>query len=94
MQRIIGREKELAALRALWTSEKSEFVAVHGRRRVGKTFLIRTAFEEAFAFAFRTETMTRKTIFLTMVTTFGVQVNMHSVGLVQNDVRMGALFEG
>ena len=50
MQRIIGREKELAALRALWTSEKSEFVAVHGRRRVGKTFLIRTAFEEAFAF--------------------------------------------
>ncbi|MEA5138570.1 AAA family ATPase [Arcicella rigui] len=50
MANIIGRENELSALRALQSSEKSEFVAVYGRRRVGKTFLVRTAFEGKFVF--------------------------------------------
>jgi AAA+ ATPase superfamily predicted ATPase len=45
MAQIIGRKKELAILRGLTESNKSEFVAIYGRRRVGKTFLIRTAFE-------------------------------------------------
>lgn len=47
---IIGRNKELALLKGLANSSKSEFVAVYGRRRVGKTFLIRRAFEQGFAF--------------------------------------------
>ncbi|MFN0015142.1 MAG: AAA family ATPase [Saprospiraceae bacterium] len=47
---IIGRRNELATLRALLASGKSEFVAVFGRRRVGKTFLIRSAYEGAFSF--------------------------------------------
>ncbi|MEA5405814.1 ATP-binding protein [Arcicella sp. DC2W] len=50
MANIIGRENELTTLRALQSSEKSEFVAVYGRRRVGKTFLVRTAFEGQFVF--------------------------------------------
>ena len=50
MARIIGREKEITLLRSLMDSEKSEFVAVYGRRRVGKTFLIRNAFEYQFSF--------------------------------------------
>jgi AAA+ ATPase superfamily predicted ATPase len=33
--KIIGRIKELATLKAIETSYKSEFVAVYGRRRVG-----------------------------------------------------------
>ena len=37
---IIGREKEIAELYQLYDSGKSEFVAVYGRRRVGKTFLV------------------------------------------------------
>lgn len=37
---IIGREKEIAELYQLFDSGKSEFVAVYGRRRVGKTFLV------------------------------------------------------
>lgn len=41
---IIGREKEIATLRGLLTSDESQFVAVYGRRRVGKTFLIREAY--------------------------------------------------
>jgi uncharacterized protein len=50
MEKIIGRKEEIAALTALKNSPKSEFVAVYGRRRVGKTFLIRNVFDEPFSF--------------------------------------------
>ena len=40
MAYIIGREKEKRGLESLYDSDKAEFVAVYGRRRVGKTFLI------------------------------------------------------
>lgn len=36
----IGRERELEALNKLYKSDKFEFVAIYGRRRVGKTALI------------------------------------------------------
>lgn len=39
-QKIIGRKKELETLNRLWESSKAEFLAIYGRRRVGKTFLI------------------------------------------------------
>ena len=38
---IIGREKELQLLREAYNDEYSQFVVVYGRRRVGKTFLVR-----------------------------------------------------
>lgn len=47
---IIGREKEMATLQGLLTSDESQFVAVYGRRRVGKTFLIREAYNYDFVF--------------------------------------------
>jgi AAA+ ATPase superfamily predicted ATPase len=47
---IIGREKEQRILQDIFESEKSEFVAVYGRRRVGKTFLIREMFSGKFVF--------------------------------------------
>ena len=50
MNEIIGRKRELSVLKSLLASKKSEFVAVYGRRRVGKTFLIRSAFDEQFTF--------------------------------------------
>ena len=37
---LIGREKEQKRLLMAESSERSEFIAVFGRRRVGKTFLI------------------------------------------------------
>lgn len=49
-QELIGRTAELGRLRKYLDSGKSEFVAVYGRRRVGKTFLIRNASEDSFAF--------------------------------------------
>ena len=47
---MIGREKEQQQLRQAYDSEVSEFVAVYGRRRVGKTFLIREVFNYSFTF--------------------------------------------
>ncbi|MEI9956642.1 MAG: hypothetical protein WDM90_10160 [Ferruginibacter sp.] len=43
--------------------------------------------------AFKKETGTRKAVFLTMVTTFGLQQNNYAAGLVQNDIKMDALFQ-
>ncbi|HEX2533374.1 MAG TPA: ATP-binding protein [Chitinophagaceae bacterium] len=51
MIRIIGRQKELQLLREVATAPASAFVAVYGRRRVGKTFLIREAFQQQFCFS-------------------------------------------
>ena len=50
MEKVIGRRKELDILEKIKTSEKSEFVAIYGRRRVGKTFLTREVFHNNFAF--------------------------------------------
>lgn len=50
--KIIGRQYELSEFEKIKSSSKSEFVAVYGRRRVGKTFLIRHAFHNDFTFHF------------------------------------------
>jgi hypothetical protein len=48
--KIIGRIVEQKRLSEIYSSDKSEFVAIFGRRRVGKTFLVRQVFENQFAF--------------------------------------------
>ncbi len=50
MAALIGRRLESEQLRSFAQSQKSQFVAVYGRRRVGKTFLIRQTFASQFAF--------------------------------------------
>jgi AAA+ ATPase superfamily predicted ATPase len=52
MKVIIGRKREQKLLNQYLESDKSEFVAVYGRRRIGKTFLIREFFDNKFAFYF------------------------------------------
>ena len=47
---LIGREKEAERLKNALNSERSEFVAVYGRRRVGKTFLIRETLGKKMVF--------------------------------------------
>ncbi len=47
---IVGREKEIERLKRYVSSDRSEFIAVYGRRRVGKTFLIKELLEGQFAF--------------------------------------------
>jgi len=41
---------------------------------------------------FKLETGMRKSVFLTMITTFGVKQNIHSTGLIQNELQMDDLF--
>ena len=48
--KIIGRKQEIIRLQELYKSNKPEFVAVYGRRRVGKTFLVREMLEKEFVF--------------------------------------------
>jgi uncharacterized protein len=50
MEKFFGREKELQTIRRLIQSKRSEFLAVYGRRRVGKTMLIREALQQKFTF--------------------------------------------
>ncbi|MBQ5994189.1 MAG: ATP-binding protein [Bacteroidales bacterium] len=49
---LIGRDKEKQILQNALTEEYSQFVAVYGRRRVGKTFLIRESYDYKFTFQF------------------------------------------
>ncbi|HEX2582755.1 MAG TPA: ATP-binding protein [Chlamydiales bacterium] len=43
---IIGREKELGILKKFLKSQKAEFLAIYGRRRIGKTFLIHEFYKD------------------------------------------------
>ncbi|MFK7786391.1 MAG: ATP-binding protein [Crocinitomicaceae bacterium] len=49
---IVGRELEKEKLEASLNSQRSELIAVYGRRRIGKTYLIREFFEGNFVFQF------------------------------------------
>jgi hypothetical protein len=48
----IGRKEEINILQQLYTSNKAEFLALYGRRRVGKTLLIRHFFQNKPGFFF------------------------------------------
>ena len=51
-QRLIGREREIQLLKRYYQSDRSELIAVYGRRRVGKTFLIRETLGDCIDFEF------------------------------------------
>lgn len=50
VQDLVGRKLEIRALNEYLNSDRSEFIAVYGRRRVGKTFLVRKIANDDFAF--------------------------------------------
>ena len=52
MDRIIGRKQELSELQRSMNSDRSEFVIIYGRRRVGKTFLVEHFFDGNYDFSF------------------------------------------
>ena len=47
---MIGREKETSELEELYSGNQPELVAVYGRRRIGKTYLVEQTFKDRFAF--------------------------------------------
>ncbi|MBQ3619690.1 MAG: AAA family ATPase, partial [Bacteroidales bacterium] len=52
MNQLVGRVEEKRMLFNCLNSSKSEFVVVYGRRRIGKTFLIRSFFEDKYDFCY------------------------------------------
>ena len=49
---MFGRDEECRLIRKYLNSNRSEFVAVYGRRRVGKTFLLRQTLGDSLCFSF------------------------------------------
>ncbi|MCF8459329.1 MAG: ATP-binding protein [Flavobacteriales bacterium] len=47
---MVGRTHEIGLLEATLSSDKAELIAIYGRRRVGKTFLVRQFFENRICF--------------------------------------------
>ena len=52
--KVIGREEELATISRLYTSGRSEFLAIYGRRRVGKSFLVEEALDKKILLSAKT----------------------------------------
>lgn len=50
MRFFVGREAEVTVLQSLLNTPQADLVAVIGRRRIGKTYLIKNAFKNQFAF--------------------------------------------
>jgi hypothetical protein len=70
---MVGRKEELSILKSLKQEDESSFVAVYGRRRVGKTYLIRHVFEDKF------------TLYITGIANIGLQAQLTNfyAGLVR-----------
>lgn len=49
-ENIIGREAQIADLEKYMQSDKSEFIAIYGRRRIGKTYLVKELLEDQWLF--------------------------------------------
>ncbi|HOY48228.1 MAG TPA: ATP-binding protein [Flavobacteriales bacterium] len=47
---LVGRNKEIIRLNELFERNRSEFVVLYGRRRIGKTFLVRKMFQNRMSF--------------------------------------------
>ena len=47
---MVGREREQHELLAAYGEDEAQLVAVYGRRRVGKTYLVRETFRDRFYF--------------------------------------------
>ena len=49
-EKLIGRQREWTELQWAVDSNRSELVIMYGRRRIGKTFLVRRFFNDTFSF--------------------------------------------
>lgn len=47
---MVGRKEEINKLNELYSSNKAELVAIYGRRRIGKTYLVDETFKDHFTF--------------------------------------------
>ena len=50
MDKVIGRMDEYKKLESCMNKNEAQFIVVYGRRRVGKTFLINSFFDNNFSY--------------------------------------------
>lgn len=50
MRGLIGQASEKEKLKNALKSDKAELIAIYGRRRVGKTFLVRQTYKDSIQF--------------------------------------------
>ena len=81
----MGRKEESAILGSLCKSPKSEFLAVYGRRRVGKTFLLRKKYIKSIL-------VQKKQIFIAITSANGIKPTMYSEEIVSGIVTKDDLF--
>ena len=60
--KLIGRDRECEELRWAVDSHRSELVVMYGRRRVGKTFLVRRFFDDTYSFHYVGAHKQKKTV--------------------------------
>ncbi|MEM0991434.1 MAG: ATP-binding protein [Bacteroidota bacterium] len=72
---LIGRQQEKATLEKAYRSQESEMVAVFGRRRVGKTYLVRTVFGKQIDLEF---TGVQNATLTEQLTTFSFLINQYA----------------
>ena len=60
--KLIGRERECEELQWALDSQRSEFVVLYGRRRIGKTFLVRRFFKDSYCFHYVGAHKQKKTV--------------------------------
>lgn len=70
MNKILGRQEEISLLKGILNSNVPEFLAVYGRRRVGKTFLIRNYFSDHEGVIFFDTTGSKNTPMKTQIENF------------------------
>jgi AAA+ ATPase superfamily predicted ATPase len=59
---LIGRKEEQIILQDFYDSNRSEFLAIYGRRRIGKTYLIRQFFNNKNCIFFNSTGVQNSTI--------------------------------
>lgn len=81
--KLIGRKEEVKTMKSFLNDEKAQLLAVVGRRRVGKTFLIRETYAENIVFEM---TGLKDADLKTQLLNFNLQMNEYFQGEEQNTV--------
>ncbi len=71
---MVGRKIEIEKIKNLLLSNRSEFLAITGRRRVGKTFLIDTMLKDYYCFSI---TGIQNGSLKAQLTNFGIKENIN-----------------
>ncbi|GGG81562.1 ArsR family transcriptional regulator [Parapedobacter pyrenivorans] len=79
-QQVIGRVEEIAVLNETLTSNRAELVAIYGRRRIGKTFLVRQFFARFLKFELSgSQNANMETQLFNFATVLGKSMNLNLI---------------